>query len=146
MANFSRRASIDWSGDVLRGAGSITAGSEAFSSAVTYPRLAGEPPGTTTPEELLAASHATCFGIGLRSVIGQRGGTARRVRVTATVTAEKGLRGIRIQSSHLYGEVEGLSGIETGSLPEIARAAEEGCTISAAIRGSVAITVDVNAV
>ncbi len=143
MATFFRRATIDWTGDVLHGNGEVTAGSRAFSVPVTFPRLNGEPSGTTTPEELLAAAHATCFGIGLRSVIGQRGGTVGRVRVVATVTGEKGPRGIRVRSSHLSGEVEGLAGLHPDSLPEIARAAEEGCTISAVIRGTVAITVEV---
>lgn len=146
MANFSRHATLDWNGDVLRGTGAVAAGSEAFSLAATFPRIRGEPPGSTTPEELLAAAHATCFGIALRSVIAQRGGTARRVRVSATVTAEKGGGAIRIQSSHLLGEVEGLAGIGPEALPEIARAAEEGCTISAAIRGTVAISLDVRSV
>lgn len=146
MAQFSRRAVLDWSGDVLRGAGTVSTGSEAFTVAATFPRLSGEPSGSTTPEELLAASHATCFGIGLRSVIAQRGGTAERVHVTATVTAEKGARGIRVLSAHLEGIVEGLAGIDPRALPEIGQAAEEGCTISAAIRGTVAISVDVRAV
>lgn len=146
MAVFSRRAVLDWSGDVLHGAGTVSAGSQAFGVAATFPRLGGEAPGTTTPEELLAASHATCFGIGLRSVIAQRGGTARRVLVTATITADKGARGIRIQGSHLDGVVEGLAGIDPDTLPEIGRAAEEGCTISAAIRPAVNITVQVRAV
>jgi osmotically inducible protein OsmC len=146
MATFSRHATIDWSGDVLHGTGAVSAGSDAFSVPVTFPRLAGEPAGVTTPEELLAASHAACFGIGLRSVIGRRGGSAGRVRVTATLTVEKGAGAIRIRSSHLRAEVEGLTGIDSGSLPDIARAAEEGCTISAAIRGTVAISVDLAAV
>ena len=145
MATFTRSATLDWRGDVLRGTGAVTAGSDAFAVGATFPRLHGEPAGSTTPEELLAAAHAVCFGIGLRSVIAQRGGTARRVHVTATVTAEKGGGAIRIQSSHLSGEVEGLAGIAPEALPDIARAAEEGCTITAAIRGAVAISVDIRA-
>ena len=145
MAIFSRSATLDWNGDVLRGTGAVTASSEAFAVAATFPRLHGEPSGSTTPEELLAAAHAVCFGIGLRSTIAQRGGTAARVRVTATVTADKGGGAIRIRSSHLTGEVEGLAGVAPEALPDIARVAEEGCTISAAIRGAVAISVDVRA-
>lgn len=145
MATFSRRATLAWTGDVPRGMGAVTAGSEAFSVPVTFPRLKGEAPGATTPEELLAASHAACFGIGLRSVIAQRGGIAERISVIATVTAEKGSGAIRIQSSHLRADVEGLAGIEAGSLHEIARAAEEGCTISSLIRPTVAITVEIHA-
>ena len=94
----------------------------------------------TTPEELLAASHAVCYGIGLRSLIGRRGGRARRVTVTATITAEKGPLGIRIQSSHLRGEVEGLEGLDDVQLQSIAQETRERCTISLALQGTVAIT------
>ena len=142
MASFSRRATLDWHGDVAGGEGSVTAGSGAFAAGATFPRLRGEPAGSTTPEELLAGAHATCFGIGLRSMIAQRGGTAGRVRVTATIEAEKGGGSIRVLASRLEGEVEGLHGVDADLLPEVARAAEAGCTISAASRGSGAITVE----
>jgi osmotically inducible protein OsmC len=143
MASFSRLAVLEWTGDVPRGSGQITAGSDAFTLPATFPRLSGEPAGATTPEELLAASHATCFGIGLRSVLAQRGGTASQVRVTATVTAEKGGGRIRIRASHLDALVDGLAGIDPGSLEDVARAAEEACTISALLRASVPVTVNV---
>jgi drug/metabolite transporter superfamily protein YnfA len=55
-----------------------------------------QPAGATTPEELLAASHATYFGIALRSVLAQRGGSADRITTTATLTADKGGGRIRI--------------------------------------------------
>lgn len=143
-ATFSRQAVLDWDGDVLRGAGAVRAGTGAFDVPATFPRVAGDPEGATTPEELLAATHAVCFGIALRSVLAQHGGSARHVQVTATVTAEKGGtagQGIRVRASHLAGLVEGLAGVEPGVLSEIARVAEERCTISAAIRDAVAITV-----
>jgi organic hydroperoxide reductase OsmC/OhrA len=57
----------------MRGSGSVTGSSSRFSVPATFPRVAGEPPGTTTPEEMLAASHAACYGIGLRGLIAQRG-------------------------------------------------------------------------
>jgi osmotically inducible protein OsmC len=143
MASFSRSAVLDWTGDVPRGTGRVDAGSGAFGVAATFPRLAGEPAGFTTPEELLAASHATCFGIGLRSVLAQRGGTAARVRVTATVTAEKGGGRIRVEAAHLEGVVDGLAGVEPAALDEIARVAEAACTISAVLRPTVRVTVNV---
>lgn len=145
MAHFSRSAALDWHGDVRRGAGTIAAGSEAFRVAASFPRIAEEPEGTTTPEELLAASHAACFGIGLRSVIAQRGGTAERVLVTATITAEKGTKGIRVRGSHLEGVVEGLAGVDAEALEAIGLAAEEGCTISILLRPTVPVTVAVRA-
>lgn len=142
MAPFSRSAVLDWNGDVTDGAGKVTAGTRAFAVPATFPSIAGETPGKTTPEELLAASHATCYGIGLRSLIGRRGGRAQRVTVTATITAEKGPDGIRLQSSHLSAEVEALEGIDHAELQEIARETRERCTISIALEATVAITYD----
>jgi osmotically inducible protein OsmC len=121
----------------------VAAGSRAFTVGAIFPSIAGDPAGKTTPEELLAASHATCYGIGLRSLIARRGGRARRVSVTATVTAEKGPKGIRLQSSHLTGIVEGLEGIDESQLQQLAQDTEERCTISVAIRGAVAVSSEV---
>ena len=143
MAVFSRRAVLQWDGDIPGGSGLVMPGSGAFTAGAIFPSIAGDPPGMTTPEELLAASHATCYGIGLRSLIARRGGRARRVSVTATVTAEKGPQGIRLQASHLTGIVDGLEGIEETTLQELARETEERCTISLAIRGAVAVTSEV---
>src|SRR5919112_6810069 len=140
---FSRSAELAWEGDVVRGAGNVKAGTGAFSISATFPTLRGEPPGTTTPEELLAASHAVCFGIGLRSVLARRGGSASRIVVTATVTAEKGPDGIRLRGSHLSGVVEGLQGVDASSLSEVGSLAERECTISTALRGTVSISHDV---
>ena len=143
MPSFSRSATLEWLEDVKPHPASVTAGSGAFQVAASGPRIAGEPEGVTTPEEMLAASHAICYGIGLRSLIAQEGGTARRVAVTATITADKGPQGIVLRSSHLNAVVEGLEGIAPSRLPEIARATERGCTISNAIRAAVLITVDI---
>jgi lipoyl-dependent peroxiredoxin len=143
MAVFSRRAVLQWEGEVPGGSGEVAAGSGAFTVGAMFPSIAGDPAGTTTPEELLAASHATCYGIGLRSLIARRGGRAQRVRVTATLTADKGPQGIRLQSSHLTAIVDGLEGIDKSQLQELARDTEERCTISVAIRGTVAVSSEV---
>jgi hypothetical protein len=90
-----------------------------------------------------SGSATPCFGIGLRSVIGRRGGTASCIETTATITAEKGPGGIRIRSAHLHAVVSGLSGVSAATLREIGAAVETECTISAAIRGSVEITHEV---
>ncbi|HET9948929.1 MAG TPA: OsmC family peroxiredoxin [Longimicrobiales bacterium] len=138
--SFTRSAELAWSGDVVRGSGSVTSGANAFDLPVRFPSLRGEPAGTTSPEELLAAAHAACFGIGLRSVIARRGASASRVTVRATITAEKGAEGIRIRRSHLDVVIEGLTGLEERQLDEIGATVKRECTISQAIRGSVAIT------
>ena len=129
----------------MGGSGQVSAGTGAFTVPVSFPRTAEDAPDTTTPEELFAASHAVCYGIGLRSLIARRGGRARRITVTATVTAEKGARGIRIQSSHLTGVVETLENLDDAGLQEVAREVADECTISIAVRGNVRITHEVSA-
>ena len=128
---------------MVKGSGQVAAGSGAFAIAATFPRLAGEPAGTTTPEELLAASHATCFGIALRSVLAQRAASAARIRATSTLTAEKGGGRIRLVRADLTAHVEGLSGLDSEGLAAAARAAEDACTISVLLRASVAVAVHV---
>jgi osmotically inducible protein OsmC len=81
----------------------------------------------------------------LTNTIGKQGGKARRVRVTATVTADKGDAGIKVVSSNLKAVVEGLEGIDPKGLSELATNAEKGCPISNAIRGAVAISVNASA-
>jgi lipoyl-dependent peroxiredoxin len=141
MASFQRSATLEWTGDVVHGTGRVVAGSGAFALTATFPRLAGEPAGATTPEELLAASHATCFGIALRSVLAQRGGSADRITTTATLTADKGGGRIRIVAANLEAVVEGLSGFDQVGLDAAAQAAEEACTISTVLRATVPISV-----
>jgi osmotically inducible protein OsmC len=147
MAEFSRHADVDWTGDLLHGTGSTAAGTGAFSLPVTFPsRIAEKGDGKTTPEEMLAAAHAVCYTMVLANTIAKQGGKAAKLRVTATVTADKSDAGIKVISSKLTARVEGLEGIDKGKLQELATGAEKGCPISNAIRGNVAITVDASAV
>lgn len=147
MATFARHADVEWTGGLLDGNGTANAGSGAFSLPVTFPsRIAEREDGKTTPEEFMAASHAVCYAMVLTNVIGKQGGQASRVRVTATISADKSDAGIKITGSHLKATVEGLQGIERSALQDLAVNAEKGCPISNALRGSIAITVDAQAV
>ena len=147
MAEFARHADVEWAGGLMDGTGSAAAGTGAFTLPVTFPsRIAEQGDGKTTPEELLAASHAVCYAMVLTNTIGKQGGKATRIRVTATVTADKSEAGLKVVSSKLSATVEGLQGIETSQLQELATGAEKGCPISNALRGNVAISVDARAV
>ncbi|MGE0444471.1 MAG: OsmC family peroxiredoxin [Vicinamibacterales bacterium] len=146
MATFARHVDVDWTGNLMEGDGTASAGTGAFSLPVTFPsRINEKGDDKTTPEELLAASHAVCFAMVLTNTITKQGGKASRVRVTATVTADKGDAGIKVVSSALKATVEGLEGIEKGKIQELAAGAEKGCPISNALRGSLQITVDATA-
>ena len=141
MPTFSRHADIEWTGGLMDGGGQAVAGTGAFTLPVTFPSRIGEGDGKTTPEELLAASHAVCYAMSLSATLGRLGAKASSVHVTATVTADKSEKGIQIQSSALTATVEGLEGVEAGRLQDVANTAEAGCPISNALRASVKITV-----
>jgi osmotically inducible protein OsmC len=147
MAQFARHADVEWTGGLLDGKGSAAAGTGAFSLPVTFPsRIAEKGDDKTTPEELLAASHAVCYTMVLTNTITKQGGKASHIRVTATVTAEKSDAGLKVVSSALTARVEGLEGVDRSALQELATGAEKGCPISNALRGNIAITVDAQAV
>ena len=146
MATFARHVDVDWTGTLMDGSGTAHAGTGAFSLPVTFPsRINERGDDKSTPEELLAASHAVCYAMVLANTITKQGGKASRVRVTATVTADKGDAGIKVVSSALTAAVEGLEGIDKAALQELATGAEKGCPISNALRGSVQITVNASA-
>jgi osmotically inducible protein OsmC len=146
VATFARHVDVNWKGGLMDGKGEVKAGTGAFSVPVTFPSRIGEGDGKTTPEEMLAASHAVCYAMGFAATLGREGGKARNLRVTATVTADKGDAGIKITQSHLKAVVEGLEGIDRSRLNEIAKVAEQRCPVSNALRGSVNITVESHAV
>jgi osmotically inducible protein OsmC len=146
MATFARHVDVEWTGGLMDGTGVAKAGTGAFTHTVTFPSRIGEGDGKTTPEELLAGSHGVCYAMVLTNTIGKQGGKAKKVRVTCTVTADKSDAGIKIVSSELKALVEGLEGIEPSKIQELATGAEKGCPISNAIRGTVNITVNAQAV
>lgn len=142
MATFSRTVDVDWSGSIMEGKGTAKAGSGAFSLPVSFPTRIGEPQGNTSPEELMAASHAACYAMALNATVGRKGGSIRRTHVSATVTADKGESGIKVTTSKLKVIAEGLQGIDKGQFDQVAREAEKGCPISNALRGSLQIELE----
>jgi osmotically inducible protein OsmC len=142
MATFSRSVTVDWSGSVTEGKGVAKAGTGAFNLPVTFPSRIGEPEGRTSPEELMAASHAACFAMALNGTVGRKGGAIARSVVTATVTADKTDAGIKLTTSKLKVVAEGLTGIDKAQFAEVAREAEGRCPISNALRGSMKIELE----
>ena len=142
MATFSRHVDVQWSGSVMEGKGQVKAGTGAFTLPVTFPARVGEPAGHTSPEELMAASHAACYAMALNATVGRKGGSIGKTHVTATVTADKGDAGIKVMSSTLKVVAEGLQGIEKSQFAEVAREAETKCPISNALRGSLKIEIE----
>ena len=145
MATFSRTATTDWSGSIMEGKGQVKAATGAFTLPVTFPARIGEPAGHTSPEELMAASHAACYAMALNATLGRKGASAARTVVTATVTADKSDAGIKLMTSKLKVTAEGLTGLEKSQFAEVAREAEGKCPISNALRGTMQIEVEAEA-
>ena len=142
---FSRKVDVDWSGSIMEGKGQVKAGTGAFTLPVTFPARVGEPAGHTSPEELMAASHAACYAMALNATVGRKGGSIARTHVTATIVADKGEAGITVTTSRLKVVAEGLQGIDKAQFPDVAREAEGKCPISNALRGSLKIELDAEA-
>jgi osmotically inducible protein OsmC len=140
MAAFSRTVTVDWEGSVREGKGAAKAGTGAFTLPVTFPRRIGEPEGSTSPEELIAAAHSTCYAMALNATVGRKGGSIAKTHVTCTVTAEFD-NGITIKASKLEVVAEGLTGIDAKDFQAVAEEGEKGCPVSNALRKSLAISV-----
>jgi osmotically inducible protein OsmC len=142
MATFSRTVTVDWAGPIMEGKGTAKAGTGAFTLPVTFPSRIGEPAGQTSPEELMAASHASCYAMALNATLGRKNASAARTVVTATVTADKSDAGIKLTTSKLKVTAEGLKGIDKSEFANVAREAEGKCPISNALRGTMKIEVE----
>jgi lipoyl-dependent peroxiredoxin len=142
MASFERHAQIIWEGSVKEGRGEVKAGTGAFALPVTFPARVEQPGGKTSPEELIAASHAACYAMALSATLGRKNARARKLHVTATVAADFGEAGLKIQSSRLKVIAEGLEGIPAPQFAEVAREAEERCPVSNALRGGLKIDLE----
>ena len=145
MATFSRTVTVDWAGSIMEGKGQAKAGSGAFTLPVSFPSRIGDANGLTSPEELVAAAHASCYAMALNATVGRKGGSIAKTNVTATVIADKGESGIKLTTSKLKVVVEGLQGIEKTEFGEVAKQAEAGCPISNALRGTMQIELEAEA-
>ncbi len=137
---FSRSSTVSYAGTIMEGAGTAVAGTGAFSLPVTFPRRIGEPEGTTSPEELIAAAHATCYAMVVTGALGRANASTARRSVKCTITADKGDAGIKITTSKLELTAEGLTGMDAAAFETMAREAEGKCPVSNLLRP--ALTID----
>lgn len=134
----TRTARTAWNGSLEEGAGQVELTSSGVGTyEVSFPkRAADEADGTTSPEELVAAAHSSCYAMQLSALIAAAGGTPQALDIKADVSlgadpADGGfkLTGIKLT---VRGEVDGLD--EAGFV-EAAEAAKAGCPISKALTG-----------
>jgi osmotically inducible protein OsmC len=132
-------ASTTWEGDLAHGHGTTTPQSGAFEPVeVTWASRTSRSQGKTSPEELLAAAHASCYCMALSHELAEAGRPPERLDATATVDFDPG-EGVRSSHITVTGKVDG---IDQARFEEAARAAGEGCPISGALKGNVEIAVD----
>jgi osmotically inducible protein OsmC len=99
------------------------------------------PEGKTSPEELIAAAHAACFEMALSGALARGGTPPERLEVSAAVTFDKTDAGWRVVSSALT--VRGrVPGIDADGFRAAAEATRDGCPVSQALRGNVALSVE----
>lgn len=126
----TRRAVTRWTGTLLEGSGEATLASSGVGTfPVTWPSRSEEANGKTSPEELLAAAHASCFSMALSSALAKAGTPANTLETSVEVDFQpgQGVTGIRIT---VAGDVPGLS---ADDFAVTAEGAKENCPISKAL-------------
>lgn len=139
----TRFAEVSWSGDLANGAGSIDyVSSGAFTRLpVTWVARSEAHGGKTSPEELIAAAHASCYAMAFGRRLAREGSPSERLDVKAVVTFAQSDAGWRITSSELT--VRGkVPGIDAATFVKWAGEAKDGCPVSQALKGNVEITID----
>ncbi len=136
----TRTARTAWTGTVLEGSGQVELSSSKVGTYdVSFPkRAADEAGGTTSPEELIAAAHASCFCMALANELSTRGHPPTRLEVQATCTFTPG-KGITTMALDVTAEVPG---VDEAGFKEGLDAATDSCPVSNALRGNVDIQVD----
>jgi osmotically inducible protein OsmC len=138
-----RRAEAIWEGDLTTGAGIVSgASSGKFAQLpVSWASRTEAVDGRTSPEELLAAAHASCFSMALSGGLGRANTPPQKLEVSADVTFDKVEAGWRVVTSALT--VRGwVRGIDAAAFRKAAEAAKDGCPISQALKGNVTLSVD----
>jgi lipoyl-dependent peroxiredoxin len=140
MAVAERRAEVVWEGDLARGSGKFTVGSGAMGEMpVTWAARTERPDGKTSPEELIAAAHASCFAMALSGVLGEGGTPPERLEISAVCTFD--VDNVRVASVDL--DVRGrVPGMDAEDFRNAVEQADEGCPVSNALRGNVEIRVN----
>jgi osmotically inducible protein OsmC len=134
----TRQAKTHWEGTLFEGAGKVTLASSGLGTYdVSWPSRAEEPNGKTSPEELIAAAHSSCFSMALSAALAKADTPATALDVQADVTFQpgEGITGIHLT---VVGQVDG---VDEATFVKAAEGAKEGCPVSQALKGTT-ITLD----
>lgn len=124
-------ATTTWNGSLLEGSGSVSPASGIGTFDVNWRARSEGSSSTTTPEELIAAAHSSCYSMALSNELTSNGTPPESVNTTASVTF---VPGTGVTGSHLNVRAS-VPGIDEESFGKIAEAAKVGCPISQALAG-----------
>jgi osmotically inducible protein OsmC len=137
-----REARAVWNGDLMSGSGAVSAASSGkFADLpVSWSARTEAPGGKTSPEELLAAAHASCFAMALSAGLARAGTPPKRLEVSSKVTFDKVGENWTVVSSEL--EVRGqVPGADAAKFAQAAEGAKDNCPVSRAFKGNVKLSV-----
>ena len=137
-----RSAKATWEGDLMGGSGDVSTESGVVHSAtVKWSSRADQADENTSPEELIAAAHATCVSMALANGLAQAGTPATKLETEATATFEQTPDGFRMTTMRFStrGQVEGL---DEDGFRRAAEDAKENCPVSQALKGNVEVSLD----
>jgi osmotically inducible protein OsmC len=126
----TRSALTIWNGSLLEGSGQVTLDSSGVGSfPVSWPARSEEPGGMTSPEEMIAAAHSSCFAMALSNALAKAGSTPAQLETKAEVDFQPGV-GITEIRLHVKGDVPGL---DAQGFEAAAEDAKENCPVSQAL-------------
>jgi osmotically inducible protein OsmC len=135
-------ASTSWDGTLARGSGTTSLASGAAAPLkVSWGARTERTADTTSPEELIAAAHASCYAMAFSHELAEAGATPEHLEVSATVTFEL-VEGAPTVSRSALTVRGSAGGIDAAGFAEAAAAAKAGCPVSRALQGNVEITLD----
>ena len=133
-------AGVRWEGTIARGSGELRGGSGALDGQrVNLPTRMGQAHDGTTPEEMIAAAHATCFTMALGSMLARDRTPPESLDCEAVCSLDETEGQRRIVSIEL--RVRGrVPELDQEGFERAAKQAEEGCVVTKALRGNVEIS------
>lgn len=141
----TREARAVWNGDLMSGTGTVsgTSSGKLNEVPVSWSARTEAPGGKSSPEELLAAAHASCFAMALSAGLARAGTPPNRLEVRSKVTFDKVGDSWSVVSSEL--EVNGdIPGADAAKFTRAAEDAKDNCPISRALKGNVKLSVKAN--
>jgi osmotically inducible protein OsmC len=140
MSIAQRTAEVVWDGTLAGGTGALSSASGALQLPVTWAARTEQPDGKTSPEELIAAAHASCFSMALALVLGENKTPPERLTVSAACTLDEVDGAPRITTIELTVRAR-VSGLDEAGLQRNVAEAADLCPVSSALRDNVAIIV-----